>query len=73
MFAEDSGLERRFDFSADGVRRSLQDSLDRLGLDRADVVHVHDPDDHLDEAIATALPALAALRDEGVIGASAQG
>ena len=46
----------RFDFSADGVRRSLEDSLARLGLDRVDVVHVHDPDDHLDEAIAPALP-----------------
>jgi D-threo-aldose 1-dehydrogenase len=73
MFAEDSGLERRFDFSADGVRRSLEDSLERLGLDRVDVVHVHDPDDHLDEAIASALPALAALRDEGVIGAVGAG
>ena len=73
MFAEDSGLERRFDFSADGVRRSLEDSLERLGLDRADIVLVHDPDDHLDEAIASALPALAALRDEGVIGAIGAG
>ena len=73
MFAEDSGLERRFDFSADGVRRSLEDSLDRLGLDRADIVLVHDPDDHLDEAIASALPALAAMRDEGVIGAIGAG
>jgi D-threo-aldose 1-dehydrogenase len=73
MFAEDSGLERRFDFSADGVRRSLEDSLARLGLDRVDVVHVHDPDDHLDEALAAALPALAALRDEGLIGAVGAG
>ena len=73
MFAEDSGLERRFDFGADGVRRSLEDSLGRLGLDRADVVHVHDPDDHLEEAIGSALPALAALRDEGVIGAIGAG
>ncbi len=73
MFAEDSGLGRRFDFSADGVRRSLEDSLERLGLDRVDVVHVHDPDDHLDEAIASSLPALAALRDEGVIGAVGAG
>ena len=73
MFAEDSGLERRFDFSADGVRRSLEDSLERLGLDRVDIVLVHDPDDHLDEAIASALPALAALRDEGVIGAIGAG
>jgi D-threo-aldose 1-dehydrogenase len=73
MFVEDSGLERRFDFSAGGVRRSLEDSLARLGLDRVDVVHVHDPDDHLDEAIASALPALAAMRDEGVIGAVGAG
>ena len=73
MFAEDSGLERRFDFSAGGVRRSLEDSLARLGLDRVDVVHVHDPDDHLDEAIASALPELAALRGEGVIGAVGAG
>ncbi|MDI5940998.1 aldo/keto reductase, partial [Micromonospora sp. DH15] len=33
---------RRWDFSADGVRRSLESSLARLGLDRVDVVLIHD-------------------------------
>ncbi|MEP7089770.1 MAG: aldo/keto reductase [Nocardioidaceae bacterium] len=62
-------LVRRFDFSADGVRRSLESSLERLGTDHVDVVFVHDPDEHLDQAVAEAVPALLALRDEGVIGA----
>jgi aryl-alcohol dehydrogenase-like predicted oxidoreductase len=35
-----------FDFSYDGVLRSVEESLERLGLDRADVLHVHDPDEY---------------------------
>ncbi len=58
-----------FDFSRDGVRRSVEASLTRLGLDRLDIVHVHDPDDHEHDALAGALPALIELRDEGVVGA----
>jgi D-threo-aldose 1-dehydrogenase len=73
MFAGEPPVERVFDYSRDGVRRSLADSLERLGLDRVDVVHVHDPDDHLDQAIAEAVPALAELRDEGAIGAVGAG
>jgi D-threo-aldose 1-dehydrogenase len=57
------------DFSTDGVRRSLESSLDRLGLDTVDIVHVHDPDDHEDAAYRSALPALIALREQGVISA----
>jgi D-threo-aldose 1-dehydrogenase len=55
-----------FDFSAEGVRRSIGDSLERLGLDRIDI---HDPDDFADQAIAEAYPVLHDLRDQGVIGA----
>src|SRR4051812_28436351 len=62
-----------FDFSADGVRRSLDDSLARLGLDRVDVLHVHDPDDHEEDASGGAFPALRRLRDEGVVGAIGAG
>jgi D-threo-aldose 1-dehydrogenase len=62
-----------FDFSRDGVRRSLHESLDRLGLERVDVAYVHDPDHHLDQAVAEALPALAELRDEGLVGAIGAG
>lgn len=62
-----------FDFSADAVRRQLEASLARLGRDRVDVVHVHDPEDHLDAAIDEAAAALTQLRDEGVIGAVSVG
>jgi D-threo-aldose 1-dehydrogenase len=60
-------LEPVFDFSFDGVLRSLDESLERLGLDRVDVVFIHDPDDHFDEALAGAYPALERLRGEGVV------
>jgi D-threo-aldose 1-dehydrogenase len=60
---------RVWDFSAAGVRRSVADSLARLGLDRVDVVLVHDPEDHLGPALDQAYPALAELRAQGVVGA----
>lgn len=62
---------RAWDFSADGVRRSLDASLDRLGLDRVDILYLHDPersDVGLDRALETATPALRALRDQGMVG-----
>ena len=58
---------RRFDFSADGVRRSLAASLDRLGLDRVDIALIHDPDNHGEQALSEAYPALERLRAEGVV------
>ncbi len=66
-FAETGGLGAVFDFSADGVRRSLEESLERLGLDRVDIALVHDPEDHLEQAVTEAQPALARLRDEGMV------
>jgi D-threo-aldose 1-dehydrogenase len=68
-FAVPDDLQRRWDFSADGVRRSLEESLQRLGADRVHVVYVHDPDGHVDEAISGAIPELIRMRDEGMIGA----
>ncbi len=56
-----------FDFSADGVRRSLEGSLERLGLDRVDIAFLHDPDDHWTEAAGQAMPTLMRLREEGVL------
>ncbi len=67
------GADVVFDYSRDGTRRSLHDSLARLGLERVDVVHVHDPDDHLDVALGECFPALVELRDEGVVGAVSVG
>jgi D-threo-aldose 1-dehydrogenase len=58
-----------FDFSADGVRRSFADSLDRLGLDRVDICLIHDPDDHHDQALTEAYPVLARMRAAGEVGA----
>jgi D-threo-aldose 1-dehydrogenase len=69
MFVDVPPVHPVFDYSADGVRRSLDESLERLGVDRVDVVHVHDPDDHLEQARTEAFPALLRLRDEGTIGA----
>jgi D-threo-aldose 1-dehydrogenase len=60
-------LEPVFDFSFEGVLRSLDESLERLGLDRVDVVYIHDPDDHFEDALAGAYPALERLRSEGVV------
>lgn len=62
-------LAPELDYSAAGVRRSLGESLERLSLDRVDVALIHDPDDHHIEALNESFPALAALREEGVLGA----
>jgi D-threo-aldose 1-dehydrogenase len=69
----DGELEARFDFSYDAVRASLDASLERLGVDRVQVVHIHDPDDHIDEAVGGAHRALVELRDQGVIDAVSLG
>lgn len=63
------GIEPVFDFSAGGVEASLAESLGRLGLDRVDIVYLHDPQDHVEEAVHVAFPVLARLRDEGIVGA----
>src|SRR3989449_9467859 len=56
-----------FDFSYDGVMRSVEESVARLGIDRIDILHIHDPDEHFAEALAVAYPALDLLRSEGRI------
>jgi D-threo-aldose 1-dehydrogenase len=68
-FAVPATHHRVWDFSRDGVLRSLEASLDRLGLDRVDVLLLHDPDDHWEQAAGEAYPALAELRAAGVVGA----
>jgi D-threo-aldose 1-dehydrogenase len=70
-FAAVPRRRRRLDYSADGVRRSLDESLARLGVDRVDIVYVHDPDtpEQQRQVRAEAYPALARLREEGVVGA----
>lgn len=73
----DNGFEvpattkRVWDFSADGVRRSIAESLERMGLDRVDIALIHDPEESDDEeaALTSAYPALHELRAQGVVGA----
>jgi len=55
------------EYSYDGIMRSFEESLKRLGVDRIDILHIHDSDRHWDEAIRGAYPALDKLRSEGVI------
>jgi D-threo-aldose 1-dehydrogenase len=62
-----------FDFSYDGVMRSVDESLQRLQLDRIDILHIHDPDNHYDDALHGAYKALDHLRSEGVIRAVGAG
>ncbi|MEV6583780.1 aldo/keto reductase [Streptomyces sp. NPDC051582] len=68
-FAVPATHYRQWDFSAEGVRRSIASSLERLGLDRIDIVYLHDPEDHADQALNEAYPALERLRAEGAVGA----
>ena len=56
-----------WDFSYEGVVTSLQESLQRLDLDRVDILNLHDPDNHYDEASTTAYAALHDLREQGVV------
>jgi D-threo-aldose 1-dehydrogenase len=57
---------REWDFSTDGIERSLDESLERLGLDRVDALYLHDPEKHdLGRALTDALPAMQRLRASG--------
>jgi len=64
-----------FDYSRDGVLRSLEESRKRLGIDKIDIVYIHDPDvnDSFKQAIEEAFPALADLKRQGIIGAIGAG
>lgn len=88
---EDSGhfvnpppFKIRYDYSYDGVMRAFEESLERLGLDRADIVYIHDvdvithgtveaSDARIDEVMNGGYHALIKLREEGVIKAIGAG
>jgi D-threo-aldose 1-dehydrogenase len=60
---------RTWDFSRDGVRRCVEESLERMRLDRLDTAYLHDPERwDLDVALAQGLPALAELKEQGLVG-----
>ena len=60
-------MEPVFDYTRDGILRSLEESLKRLNLDRVDIAYIHDADDHWEQAIGEAYPTLADLRSQGVV------
>jgi len=66
-FAVPGTFSRVWDFSLAGVRRSLEESLDRLGIDRIDVLYAHDPDQAAPGAAREGLAALAQLKHEGLV------
>lgn len=67
-FAVPDDVVREWDFSEQGVRRSHEESLERLGLDRIDILYAHDPEEGpTQQALDEGLPALARMRDEGLV------
>ena len=69
-FAVPADRERVWDFSEAGIRHSVEDSLARTGLDRFDILYLHDPERYdLELGLTSALPALATLRDEKLVSA----
>ncbi len=64
---------RRWDFSRDGILRSVEASLERTGLDRFDILYLHDPDHHFAQASTEGIGALIELRDQGVVSAVGAG
>lgn len=66
-------FRREWDFSRDGILRSIEQSLERLGLERIDIAYLHDPDDCWEQASTTGISTLVELRDQGVVGAIGAG
>lgn len=64
---------RKWDFSRDGVLRSVEATLQRTGLDRIDIFYLHDPDDHFEQASGEGIQALIELREQGVVRAVGAG
>jgi D-threo-aldose 1-dehydrogenase len=73
QFKDTPPVNPLYDYSRDGVLRSVEESLQRLGLDRIDILFIHDPDKHFAEVMAGAYPALDQLRSEGVVSAIGAG
>ncbi|WP_078918082.1 aldo/keto reductase [Streptomyces sp. NRRL WC-3725] len=72
-FVVPATMRRIWDFSRDGIFRSVEESLARLGTDRLDIAYLHDPDDHWGPASSSGITALTELRDQGVVGAIGAG
>ena len=68
QFAVPASLRRVWNFTEAGIRSSLDESLERLGLGSVDILYLHDPEEFdLDAALSTGAPALMAMREEGLV------
>lgn len=72
-FAVPAAFRRQWDFSRDGILRSIEDSLSRTGLDYFDILYLHDPDDHLEQASTEGIETLMELREQGIVKAVGAG
>lgn len=75
-FAREPAIEALnpvFDYGPDAIEQSLRESRERLGIERIDIAFIHDPDQHYDQALHGAYPALARLRQQGIIDAVGAG
>jgi D-threo-aldose 1-dehydrogenase len=66
-------MQWSFDFSRHGAQRSFRESLERLGLERVDILFIHDPDNHYLQALTQAFPVLMELRAQGLVKAIGAG
>lgn len=63
----DPNTEIYFDYSASGIRKSLEESLQRLGRDSVEIVYIHDADSWVSDAINVVYPELHKMREEGLL------
>ena len=63
----DPHIEPVFDYTREGILKSLEESLERLGVNHIDIVLMHDCENHVDAAINDAFPVLHTLKSQGVI------
>jgi len=69
LYKDTEDVKPYFDYTYDGVMRSLEASRERSGIERFDIVHIHDPELYMDEAAEEAYRALDELRRSGDVGA----
>ena len=63
----DPNIEIYFDYSPDGIKKSLEASYERFGNLQAPIIYIHDPENWISEAVNVVYPILDDLRRQGVI------
>ena len=75
-YVEASPFDREYDYTYDGIMRSLEDSLQRLGVSQIDMLLMHDIGElthkeknqvYFQQAINGGFKAMAELREQGVV------